>query len=128
CHGSGFAAVSAAEVYQNCRVLVRDDLGSGFIGDGPHRQQHCVGNVPAVVFLLLPHIQDQYILGVHHLFGFLLTDVCIAAIFGSSGCAAPGQQGNKDKKQRDKSFHRQTSCASFSAKARWPCSVKCTPS
>ena len=55
----------------------------------PHRQQDRAGDVAAVVLVLLPHIQDDDLLGVHHLFGLLLGDLLVS-IRGVS--AAPGQQ------------------------------------
>ena len=54
-----------------------------------YRQQDRTGDVAAVVLVLLPHIQDDDFLGVHHLFGLLLGDLLVAICGVSS---APGQQ------------------------------------
>ena len=87
--GGRLAAVPAAAVDQNGGILFGDHLSGGILVDAPHRQQDRAGDVAAVVLVLLPHIQDDDFLGVHHLFGLLLGDLLVAICGVSS---APGQQ------------------------------------
>ena len=71
------------------RNFFGDHLSGGILVDAPHRHQDRAGDVAVVVLVLLPHIQDDDFLGVHHLFGIFLGDLLVS-ICGVS--AAPSQQ------------------------------------
>ena len=122
--GRGLAAVSTAAVNQHRGVLLGNHLGSSILVDSTYRQQDSTGDVATVIFVLLPHIQDDNLLGVHHFFGLFLGDLLIGAADGIP--AASGQQ-EKGQQERDHAFHFSSS-RSPAAKALCPCSVKCTPS
>lgn len=49
----------------------------------------------AVVFIPLPHIQDDYLLGVHHLFGRFLVDLLVGGVGGISTTSRQQQNGEQ---------------------------------
>ena len=72
------------------RILLRDYFGSSILINRAYRQKNRTGDVATVVLILLPHIQNNDLLGIHHLFGCFLGDLLIGAVRGIS--AASGQQ------------------------------------
>lgn len=91
--GGSLTAVSATAIDQHRGILVRNHLGGSCFVNATHRQQDSAGNVATVVLVLLPHIQNDDLLGVHHLFGFFLGDLLVGAVCGIP--AASGQQQQK---------------------------------
>lgn len=87
--GCRLAAVPAAAVDQHRGIFFGDYLSGGILVDAPHWQQDRARDVAAVVLILLPYIQDDDFLGVHHLFGLRLGDLLIAIRRVS---VAPSQQ------------------------------------
>ena len=111
CQGFGrlFAAAAAAAVNQDRRVLFRDDPGGALLADGAQRQQDRAGDVAAVVFVLFPHVQDQDLLGVHHLLGLFLADLLVGRARRRAAAGGQHQQGGKQQGQ-NALFH---GCSSF---------------
>ena len=93
--GGGLAAVSTAAVNQHRGVLFRDHLGGSCFVNGTHRNQDSAGDVVAVVLVLIPHIKDDDLMGVHHLFGFFLGNLLVGTRGGIP--AASGQQQKENE-------------------------------
>lgn len=93
--GCSLAAVSTAAVDQDRGVLLRNHLGGSILVNRAYRQQDSAGDVTAVVFVLLPHIQDNDLLGVHHFFGRFLVDLLVGGIGGISTTSRQQQNSRK---------------------------------
>ena len=69
--GCGLATVSTAAVDQNRGVRFRDHFGGSIFINGTYWQLNSTRNVAAVVLVLLPYIQNDDLLRIHHLLSLI---------------------------------------------------------